>query len=108
MNEPLFFTHAEWRVQPGSEDEFIAAWLAVAEAFTSLPAQPLWGTLLRSEQDPTLFYSFGPWPNEAAIAAMRSDSNARVALQRAMALCVGATPGTYRQVAHVDVRKPAT
>lgn len=108
MIEPVLFTHAEWQVHAGREEEFIAAWRAIATAFNILPSPPYWGTLLQSEQDASRFCSFGPWPSAAAIASMRANPDARDAIERAMALCIRATPGTYRQVAHVDVRNPAT
>lgn len=106
MADPTFYTHAEWRVHPGREEEFVDAWRALSRAFAALPAQPIWGTLLRSEREPTLFYSFGPWAHEADIAAMRASPVARAALESIMGLCVQATPGTYREVAHVDLREP--
>lgn len=37
---------------------------------------------------------------------MRADPAARAALERVMSLCDSATPGMYRQVAHVDLRRP--
>lgn len=104
MAEGTFYTLAEWRVTRGREDEFIAAWRRLAEAFSALPAQPIWGTLVRSEREPTLFYSFGPWPSEESIARMRADPIAQVAIARAAALCDSATPGAFRQVEHVDLR----
>ena len=103
MSNAIFFTHAEWRVQPGREEEFIAAWRALSDVFAELPARPLWGTLLRSEREPSLFYSFGPWASEADIGAMRADPATQSAIARVAALCERATPGTYRQVAHVTV-----
>ena len=108
MHEPIFFTHAEWHVQPGREEEFVAAWRALADTFAALPARPLWGTLLRSEEESSLFFSFGQWASHADIAAMRADAAARSAIERVAALCERATPGTFRQVAHVDLRGGAT
>jgi hypothetical protein len=104
MIETIYFTHAEWRVTPGREAEFIAAWQALGVSFSNLSRRPLWGTLLASESEPTLFYSFGPWASRADIEAMRADPSARAALERLFALCETATPGTFRQVAHIDLR----
>ncbi len=103
MIDTVYFTHAEWRVIPGRESEFIAAWQDLSVSFSKLPARPLWGTLLASESDPSLFYSFGPWASHADIEAMRADPSAREALERVASLCERATPGTFRQVAHVDL-----
>ena len=104
MSEPTYYTHAEWRVRSGREEEFVAAWRALGDAFASLTARPLWGTLLASEREPGLFYSFGPWARAADIEAMRADGGARAALERVASLCDRATPGTCRLVAHVDLR----
>jgi hypothetical protein len=104
VDEPEYYTHAEWRVTPGREEEFVAAWRALGEAFAALPQRPLWGTLLRSEREPSLFYSFGPWASAEDVAAMRADPRAQAALARVAGLCERATPGPYRQVAHVDLR----
>lgn len=105
MNDAPFFTHAEWRVRPGKEAEFVRSWQDLAAVFAALPARPLWGTLLQSLTDPTLFYSFGPWASEADIAAMRETPAARDAIARVVALCERATPGAYRQVRHIDLGK---
>ena len=67
------YTLARWLVAPGNEDAFVAAWHDLAAFFLSLKQPPRWGTLLRSMEDPRLFYSFGPWPSTETIAAMRAD-----------------------------------
>jgi quinol monooxygenase YgiN len=104
MNEHTSYTHAEWRVTPGREEEFVAAWRALGEAFSALERPPIWGTLLQSETEPTVFYSFGPWVSSEDVAAMRADPIAQAAMKRVIALCESARPGLYRLVAHVDVR----
>lgn len=104
MPDSAFYTHAEWHVRAGHEDEFVSAWRDIARAFERLADPPLWGTLLRSERDPSLFVSFGPWPSREAIAAMRADAGAQAAMQRTLALCERATPGPWRLVEHVQVR----
>ena len=95
----VFYTLGAWRVKPGMEAEFVAAWKAVGEAFRALPHPPGRGTLLRSETDPTLFYSFGPWRSAEDIAAMRGDRGAQAAIGRLVDLCTEAAPGTFRKVA---------
>ncbi|HYO49774.1 MAG TPA: antibiotic biosynthesis monooxygenase [Chloroflexia bacterium] len=99
--EEAFYTHALWRVKPGHEEEFIAAWKALADAFSHLPDPPSHGTLIQSLTDPTLFYSFGPWDKLEDIEAMREDPQARQAIQDVMALCTEATPSSYRVVAEI-------
>lgn len=96
---PRYYTLGVWRVEEGKESEFIAAWKAVGEAFYELPHPPGPGTLLRSESDPSLFYSFGPWDRLEDIEAMRDDPRARAAIARLVELCTEASPGTFRVVA---------
>lgn len=103
MNEGTEFTHAEWQVKPGNETEFIEAWRALSDVFSSLERPPLWGSLLRSRTDPTVFYSFGPWSSADDVAAMRADPAAQSALQAVISLCESATPGSFELVAHVVV-----
>ena len=101
------YTLARWLVAPGNEDAFVAAWHELAAFFLSLKQPPRWGTLLRSVDDPRLFYSFGPWPGLEAIAAMRADPRWPDALGRLTALCDEASPGTYL-VAAVAGEAPRT
>lgn len=101
------YTLAEWRVRPGQEAAFVAAWEGLARVFAALPAAPLWGTLLRSETEPQLFYSFGPWQRPEHIAAMRADPAAQAAMAAIRDLCESATPGGYRLIRHVEVGRNA-
>lgn len=101
------YTHAMWRVRAGNEDRFIDAWDRLAHAFSGLTRPPIRGTLIRSLEDPTLFYSFGPWHGPADVEAMRADSSARTAIEAVVALCEAATPGTFRVVRHVEVTEPS-
>jgi heme-degrading monooxygenase HmoA len=95
------YTHAMWQVKAGSEEAFIRAWERLAEALSALQRKPLWGTLIRSSQDRTLFYSFGPWQSEADVAAMRADEAAQRAFRELIDLCERATPGAFELVKHV-------
>ena len=97
------YTLAMYRVRPGSESEFIRVWNELAYTFASLPHPPLWGTLIRSVTDRTLFYSFGPWATAADVQAMR-ESPAAAAFGKLHALCQEMTPGNYEVVTHVDVQ----
>ena len=94
-----------WRVQPAQEDAFIEAWDALAAVFSSLDGKPLWGTLLRSMEEPSLFYSFGPWRSEHDIAAMRANPEAVQAIGKLVVLCSEATPRTYTLVRHVSLEQ---
>lgn len=97
------YTLGVWRVKPDREPEFIAAWQELGEVFRSLPDPPGTGTLLRSEADPNLFYSFGPWSRIEDVEAMRAEPRAQAAIARLVALCAEASPGTFRVVATVPV-----
>lgn len=97
-----YYTLGVWRVKEGKAEEFIAAWKAVGEVFYALPHPPGPGTLLRSESDPSLFYSFGPWDRLEDIEAMRADPNAGAAIARIVELCDEAQPGTFRVVAEAQ------
>ena len=103
MNDPTIYTHAEWRVCPGEEAAFVAAWAQLAALFGRLPAPPRWGTLLRSTTDPTLFYSFGPWRASADVAAMRADAAVQAALATLREHWESARPGMYEVVRHVVI-----
>jgi heme-degrading monooxygenase HmoA len=97
--EGPYYTLGVWRVKDGREADFIAAWKAVGEVFYQLPRPPGPGTLLRSDSDPSLFYSFGPWERLEDIQAMREDPDAQAAIARLVELCEEASPGTFRRVA---------
>jgi hypothetical protein len=103
------YTLAMYRAKPGQEAEFIARWNALAATFSSLPAPPLWGTLIRHRTDRTLFYSFGPWSDAKHVQAMRQNAKAVEAFQQLREVCSEMVPGDYEVVVHVDVQagKPA-
>ena len=95
------FTLGEWRAKPGSEQSFVAAWKDLAAIFLKLPQPPAAGVakLVQSLAEPTLFYSFGPWPNLAAVQAMRTDPAAQAGIARLRELCTEARPGSFQVVA---------
>ncbi len=79
----------------------MAAWSDLANAFLSLPESPIWGTLLRSDEDPHLFYSFGPWRRVTDIEAMRAHPVVLAAYAHLQSLCVEMSPGAYQVVRQV-------
>jgi hypothetical protein len=98
------YTLGMWRVKPGQQDSFIAAWKTLGDIFRQLPQPPAGkGTLVQSITDPLLFYSFGPWLSLADIEAMRQDVQAQAGLQELRGYCTEATAGAYRTVAEVEV-----
>jgi hypothetical protein len=105
MTDADTYTHAEWLVLPGREEQFIAAWKELGHAFGALERPPLWGSLLRSNAEPRLFYSFGPWRNAEDVAAMRLHAPTQEVLQRVRSLCERSSPGGFVRVAHIDLQK---
>lgn len=97
--EAGYYTLGVWKVKKGREGAFIDEWKAVGAAFSRLPNPPGPGILVRSESDPALFYSFGPWKRLEDIQAMRDDAQSHAALQKLIGLCTEATPGAFRVVA---------
>ena len=100
MPDPVY-THGLWRVQPGHEEAFIAAWEALADVFASSTEGPFWGTLLRSTADTSVFYSFGPWRSQQDILLMRADPVAQQAIARIREHCREAIPEICELVRHV-------
>lgn len=98
--EEQVYTLGVWHVKEGREAEFVIAWKELGAIFASLPQPPAGkGVLIQSSTDPTLFYSFGPWPSATAVAAMRADSRAQAGIQTLRDLCRESTPGMFRAVA---------
>jgi hypothetical protein len=99
--ESDIFTLGAWKAKPGQEQAFVAAWKGLGDFFYSLPNPPGPGTLVQSLEDPTQFYSFGPWRSLEGIQAMRSDPRTPERIGKLAALCEEAKPGTFRVVARV-------
>ncbi len=100
------YTLARWRVRVGREEAFVSAWHELAAFFLLLKAPPRWGTLLRSVEDPQLFYSFGPWPSMETIAAMRAHPSTAGAIAKLTDLCEDAALGTYLVAASAGEGSP--
>ena len=93
------YTLGYWRVKPGKQAEFVAAWKSLGDYFVSFPQPPGKGTLVQSVEDDSLFYSFGRWPSLDAVQAMRADSRTPAEIGKLAALCEEASPGSFREVA---------
>ena len=96
------YTLGVWKVKPGQEQAFIATWKRLGAFFYSLPGPPGPGTLIQSLEDPTQFYSFGPWRSLEDIQAMRADPRTPDQIGKLMALCDEAKPDAFRVVAQVS------
>jgi hypothetical protein len=105
MNEDkfLYYTLGRWKVKKGNEDRFIETWTKLGGIFGMLPDPPGIGTLIRSIDDPVLFYSFGPWPSLESIKYMRSDPASLAGIKEIMSLCEEAAPGNYKLVKEIKV-----
>ena len=101
----LAYTLTTYRVIPGKEDEFVAAWDGLATTFRSFPNPPYWGTLIQSTRDRTLFHSFGPWESAEHVAAMRNSPEAAAAFNAINELCVEMLAGDYTVIRHIEVRE---
>jgi hypothetical protein len=97
--EQQVYTLGVWHVREGQQKDFIVAWKELGEIFASLPHPPGKGTLIQSDSDPALFYSFGPWNSSEDIEAMRNDHRAQEGIRKLIDLCVEATPGSFHVVA---------
>ena len=100
------YTLARWHVKPGHEEAFVAAWHELAAVFLLLKTPPRWGTLLRSVEDPRLFFSSGPWPSMETIAAMRAHPSTAGAIGKLTALCEETELGTYLVAASAGEAPP--
>ena len=98
------YTVGQWRPHPGREEDFIAAWLELSELFKALDAPPGDGVLLRSLEDPRLFYSVGGWRQLADIKAMRAHPEAQAGLAKLASLCSEGGGGVCVAVASATSR----
>jgi heme-degrading monooxygenase HmoA len=93
-----FYTLASWYIKQGQAEEFLRVWKEeLAPAFLSI-SPTTHGTLIQSLEDPRQFYSFGPWESLEAMQAARSDTRARAAIGKLIALCDEAKPGPFKVV----------
>ncbi len=94
------FTSGRWRAKEGREEDFIAAWdrfaVWTAGAFPA-SGRPY---LLRSEEDPREFVSFGAWPDFETVAAWRGTGEFAAFVAEARELCEEVVPGRFTLVAH--------
>jgi hypothetical protein len=97
-----YYTLSVWKVRPGVEEEFKAAWRDLAKIFTELADPPLTEILLQSIGDPLLFYSFGPWESHDAVIAMRRDPAAMNEIKRVTELCSEVMPGTFKMIDEIE------
>jgi hypothetical protein len=66
------WTHGVWHVKPGREDEFVAAWRAMARSAIAELDPPGTPHLLRDRDRPNVFRSFGPWSELEQVERFRA------------------------------------
>ena len=76
------WTHGVWTVRPGREDEFMAAWKAMAEQAMSEFDPPGRPHLLRDRERSNVFRSFGPWNSQEAVERFRASIGSRIAAMK--------------------------
>ena len=75
---PSVWTHGVWTVKPGREDEFVAAWRAMARSAVAELDPPGEPHLLRDRERPNVFRSFGSWADADTIERFRAEIGSRV------------------------------
>ena len=71
------YTSGDWLVKEGCEEEFIAAWEEMASWTAKTIETATWANLLRDDENPRLFRSFGPWDSRETVALWREMSGFR-------------------------------
>jgi heme-degrading monooxygenase HmoA len=95
---PGVWTHGVWTVQPGREEEFVAAWTEMASQgmSTLAPVEP--PVLLRDREQPNVFISFGPWESIERVADFRSSEAFRFGQERMREVLQSFEPRTLDEV----------
>jgi hypothetical protein len=68
---PKIWTHGVWTVTPGREDDFVAAWRAMALGAVAEFHPPGRPVLMRDRERPNVFRSFGGWDDAATVDRFR-------------------------------------
>ena len=94
------YTHGRWVVKEGQEEKFQAAWQEMAEWTNAEIRGAVAGEarLLQSLDDPTLFFSIGPWDSLEAVQAWRADDGFQERVGRIRELLVSFEAQTLRSV----------
>ena len=99
------YTLGVWTVRPGAEDDFVAAWRAMAtHTATDFPSAT--AMLLRDRDQPNLFISYGPWQSLAEIESWRGSATFRDGVTRIRASLETFEPHTMDPVVTVDPGQP--
>jgi heme-degrading monooxygenase HmoA len=95
------YTHGRWVVKQGQQARFQAAWQEFADWTDAEISGAVTGEarLLQDLDDPTLFFSFGPWDSLDAILAWRADPGFQERVGRIRDLLVSFEARTLSSVA---------
>lgn len=97
----MVWTSGTWRVKPGCEDEFVAAWREFATWSSAAFPGGAHAWLLRDREAAGTFVSVGPWPDDASVEAWRASDGFRERIGRIRALLDGFEPRTLDEVVAV-------
>jgi heme-degrading monooxygenase HmoA len=94
------YTSGSWKVKPGEEDAFVAAWKGFVSWAKEHDGS---GTfrLVRDVEDPTRFMSFAPWESFEAQQAWKELPEFPERIGRVRAHCTDFQPSTYELVTTV-------
>jgi heme-degrading monooxygenase HmoA len=94
------YTHGRWVVKEGQQERFQAAWQELAEWTNAEISGAVGGEarLLQDLDDPTLFFSFGPWDSLQSIQSWRADSGFQERVRRIRDLLESFEPHTLQMV----------
>ena len=95
------YTLGVWRVKPGREDDFVAAWDALGQ-WTLDHGFDTHGTLVRDRADPQRFVSFGPWRSAEDADRWGAEPGVAERLARLESMLESFEPGTYDVVMRVS------
>ncbi len=93
------YTLGIWKVKPGNEQAFIAAWQALAIWTEDHFSSGGRGYLLQDDAQPQLFVSYGSWKDTQTIASWRATPEFQTFAAKAKILCEKLEPHSMRLVA---------
>lgn len=90
----MLYTAAIWNVKPGREDEFLKLWQSLGErTLETFPRAS--GTLLRDQERPQRFLSFGPWDSAEQVEEWRSSAAFRETIRDLQDVLESFEPATW-------------
>jgi heme-degrading monooxygenase HmoA len=94
------YTSGTWRVKPGAEDDFVAAWIEFVSWAKKQPGSQTF-RLVRDVEDPTHFVSLAPWDNFDAQQAWKNTDEFATRMRRVRAHVESFEPSTFELVTEV-------